>query len=445
MFLFLAQACKTAQPVKPSETYTERAETKPSVVNIPIRISTKALENAINKQLDTVIYEDNRIEEDGYTIKAEKREKITLNVTGNQISYKVPLKLFIAKDLGFTSVNARASLALQFLTDFTVKKDWKLETVTQVQTYEWLEQPRVQLGGFSIPVQFIGSLILNRSKETISKAIDEQLKQNFDLRVYVEEAWKQLHEPVQLSEEYNTWVLINPQRLSMTPITKSGDTISSTIIAQSLPVVRVGEKPKVPKPSRLPDFSYTASLQETDFQIFLNTEIPYERAQELALANLKGESFSSGKLKAVIEDLKLYGQDENLVVEVGLSGSYKGNIYLTGKPQFNANRNAIDISNLDYTLDTRNFLFRSAGWLFKSNLKRRIQENMDFYMDYNLTEIKTQVQQELSNYQIAPGILLKGNLRELNLQDAWLTPEGIRVTLGMNGKLDVRVDELSGN
>jgi len=442
--LILAQACKTSQPAKPSEVYTERTPPEPSIVQIPIRISIKALEKMVNAQLDTILYEDDRIEEDGYIVTAKKREAITVNVDSNRISYKVPLQLFIEKNLGFTRVNARAALALQFFTDFNIKNDWSLETLTQVGDYEWLERPRVGLGGVSIPVQFVGNIILEQSKETISKSIDEQVQENFDLRKYVEEAWVQLHEPVEISPEYQTWLLVNPQRLSMTPVYNTRDTISATIIAESMPSVRLGEKPEGPKVSKLPDFEMADYLQQSAFQLFLDTEIPYTTAQELALENLQGEEFSSGKWTAVVENLKLFGQGDELVVEVELSGSYNGAIYLTGRPVFDEKRNTVDIKNLDYTLDTRSFMLRTAGWLFRSNLKRRIQENMDFYLDYNLEEIRSQMQEQLAQYEIAPGVILKGNLDNFGLQDVWLKKDGIGVVLGLNGQLDVRVQELSG-
>jgi len=442
--LLLAQACKSTQPAKPSENYEERAALEPSVVQIPIRISVQALQEMVNAQLDTILYEDDRVEEDGYIVTAKKRENITVNVDSNRISYKVPLQLFIEKNLGFTRVNAQAALALQFFTDFTIKEDWTLETLTQVDDYEWLERLRVRLGGVSLPVQFIGNIILEQSKETISKSIDEQVQENFDLRKYVEQAWTQLHEPVELSPEYRTWLLVNPERLSMTPIVNFRDTISAIIIAESMPSVRLGETPETPRVSKLPDFAFAEKVEANQFQLFLDTEIPYTTAQELALENLQGEEFSSGKWTAVVEDLKLFGQGDELVIEVELSGSYEGAIYLTGRPVFNEKRNTVDIKNLDYTLDTRSFMMRTAGWLFRSNLKRRIQENMDFYLDYNLEEIRKQMQQELTRYEVAPGIILKGKLDDFGLQGVWLKPEGIGVTLGLSGQLDVRVNELSG-
>ena len=112
---------------------------------------------------------------------------------------------------------------------------------------------------------------------------------------------------------------------------------------------------------------------------------------------MQGETFEQGKRSVTIEDIELFGQGEKLVVNTKLSGSYNGNIYMVGKPEYNQKKNSIDIKNLKFTLETRNFLLKSAGWLLRSTVKKKIQENMDFLLEYNMAEIEKQMQEQLKN------------------------------------------------
>jgi hypothetical protein len=114
-----------------------------------------------------------------------------------------------------------------------------------------------------------------------------------------------------------------------------------------------------------------------------------------------------------------------------------------GRPYFNAKRNTIDISDLNFTLETQNFLHKTAGWLLKSNLKRTIQEKMDFYLDQNLDELEKELHQKLSHYPISQSIYLEGSLDQLEIQNAWLAPEAIRVQIGLRGRIEVFVNGLN--
>ncbi len=427
---------------KPKESYSFIEPTvETSIVNIPVSLDIKELEKMINAQFEVALAESGNFEEEGLKVKAEKLDNITLGLENQRIKYLVPLKLFITKDIGFTKVNADAELALQFFTDYEIKEDWTLETKSEIETYEWYKRPKLKVAGISVPAQFVGDIVIDRSKEIITKSIDDQLKDGFDLRANMEAAWKQIHEPMEVSEEYKTWMLINPERIAMSSLENTGDKIEFTIAIDSKPSIVVGREPKAARPKALPPFQY-ASIADEDFQIFLQTDATYEQIETLALESLKGETFESGKYSATIEDLQLYGQGNQLVINTKLSGSYNGSIYMTGEPFYNKLRNKIDIRDLKYTLDTKSFLLKSAGWLLKSSMRKQIRENVNYILDYNLEEARKQIQQQLERYEIAPGIVMKGNLADLGVTDAYLTPDGIRLNLGIQGNVNIGMEAI---
>lgn len=131
------------------------------------------------------------------------------------------------------------------------------------------------------------------------------------------------------------------------------------------------------------------------------------------------------------------------MVNLTLSGSYTGSIFLTGEPVFNPQRNRIEIEDLEYTLDSKNFLLRSAAWLAKGTLKKKLQENMDYLLDYNIQDAQKQMQEQLNGYQLAPGVTLNGQLDNFDLYNAYLTADGIRVAVAMYGNVAVLVDGLA--
>ena len=275
--------------------------------------------------------------------------------------------------------------------------------------------------------------------------IDTAVAENFKMEEYIAEAWKLMFAPYELSEEYKTWLLVNPTDLGMTPLQVIDNRMQSTIVVQSQPSLNFGDKPVTPPQHVLPPFSYRYLNPDAErgFQIYLDATLPYEDAERLTRQNLQGERFEQGKRYVVVEDIELYGQGSKMVVNLRLSGSYNGSVYLTGYPVFNARRNRIEIDNLEYTLDTKNFLLRSAAWLAKGTLKSKLQENMDYLLDYNLRDAQEQMQTQLDGYEIGPGVTLNGKLEELNLHNAYLTTAGIKVVMAFNGELGVDVSGLS--
>ena len=64
---------------------------------------------------------------------------------------------------------------------------------------------------------------------------------------------------------------------------------------------------------------------------------------------------------------------------------------------------------------------------------------MTFPMAENVTSIKNSVQETLDFYEIQPGVVLKGTIDSVAVQDVHVTPSSIRVNLYSKGKVAVDV------
>lgn len=443
ILLLLMASCKTKPPVRPLEQYEGLWEEKLSVINIPVDVSLRDMERSLNQQVKGVIYEDNDLHDgDNMRIRAEKRQDIRLGVDSQLIKYRVPLALWIQYDLGISKVEAEGELSIDFKTAFSITEDWGIKTVTQVIRYDWLRKPRLKMGVVNLPIGFIAGLVMENSKSSLARSIDKLVQEQFGLRQMVGEAWEKMYEPVLVSEAYNTWLAVNPQSIGMAPLEMKGDRIRGAIFVETRPQVNIGRLPANTRPLPLPNLQARQDTGE-GFTIYVNTVISYEEAERIAKEQMLGETFSQGKRAVRVEDIELYGQGNKIIVNTVLSGSYNGSIYLVGKPVYNFRKNTIEIESLDYELSTRNFLLRSAGWLLKSTMKNKIEENMNFLLDYNLQEMKAQFQEQLEEYKITEDVILKGELEELAIQNAYLSPESIVVRLALSGRLNVNVKGLN--
>ncbi len=439
IFLF---SCKTKEPVKPDEYYENLGlEPEPSTINIPIRLYKNDLLKGITGELGNLLYEDKNMSDDGMMMKVTRREGLTLNVDSQEITYSVPMDLWVKKDVAITDVEAEGSLALDFITHFKIKSDWSLETKTSVNGFKWLKEPVVKLGFANLPVTAIANVFINQTKKELAASIDSEVKDMFDLKKEIESVWKEINQPFLVSEEYSTWLLLNPQSISMSPFITKGDRIEGIITVITKPTVFLGEKPATNGNAKIPSFQPGTASGE-DFTLYLSTEIPFKEAERISKQNMVGETFTYGKKTVKVEDIKLYGQGNKLVINTLLSGNYNGNVYFTGKPQYNANKNRIEMTDIDFEFSSKKALMKSASWLFKGTLKKSVQESLDFYLKENLDETKKAIQQEFENYEVAQGINMHGNLKELNVSHVYIAADGIKVRIGMTGNLNVEVKGL---
>jgi Domain of unknown function (DUF4403) len=265
--------------------------------------------------------------------------------------------------------------------------------------------------------------------------------QQLSLKPYVEDAWNALQEPVLLDSAYKMWVKTTPVAIGMTPLYTDLNTIRAKISVECINEVSFGEKPAFRANSNLPNLKNLPDAGD-DFQLHFATDVPYPEAARLARGMMVGQVFESGKNKVRIEDIQMWGNNDRLVVNSKLSGAFNGNIYFIGRPKFDSLRNRIEVADLDFHVDTRNFLHRSASWLFQGTIKRQMAAAMSFPLDENVAEIKKTAQESLTNYEVQPGVMLNGVIDSVAVQGVRLTPTGIRVDLFSKGKVMVDVKGL---
>ena len=434
-------ACKSSRPLeRPVERYEELATPIPSVVNIPVSIDLIELERTLNQQLPPVLYEDNDLNDgDRMMLRALKQGDIRLRIDSQKVKYQIPLLLWVRYDAGITNVEANGEIELDMTTEFNINPDWSFSTKTDLVNHRWLREPNLRMGMMSLPVGSVMNVVLRNGRHYLTDLIDEQVRESLRLEGLIGSVWKQMYDPMLLAEQYNTWLTVNPKRLAMTPLRTEGNSISTTIVVESMPEIKVGARPnRLTVAPPLPPLQFVNQGRD-DFLINLTTEVSYAEAERLAREQLRGETFESGKYAVTVEDIEIYGSGNNLVVNTSLSGSYNGSVYLAGEPVYNPRKNSIEVEDLDFTLETKNFLHRSGSWLLRGTIRRKIEENMQFLLDYNLEDMKQQIQQQLDAYQLTEGVVLNGRLRELTIRNVYLTPQAVMVNVGMTGGVNLRV------
>jgi len=445
--------CKTAQiqTEKPAEAYQSFVfKPKPSTINLPVEMDINNIETMLNAKLQGLIYENAAMKDaDGVnlSVKAWKKDNFKLGLNNNELSYRIPLKLWIktcpqTHVLGF-SLSAgcqelNAEIALKYHTQFSINKDWSISTTTTSDGYEWISSPVLKIGPVNLNIKFVADLILKANKNKINTEIDKAISKNLDVKHYAQQAWDMMQSPMQVSEQYNVWLKITPQELSTLPLSGKNGKIHHNIGIKALTECYVGKEPPTDSSSTLPNLKIVNKLDE-GFSINLMSDIPFTTVDSLAKQFLVGKTFTSGKRAITINDMKLYANNDNMVVEATVSGSIKGKLYFMGKPYYDAEKSAIAIRNLDFELKTKNALLKTADWIAHGTIAKMIGEKMVFPLKDNIDQIKQQIQQNITNKEVVDNVIINGNLDDITIDEILMTPESIKLPIIFKGKLSVNL------
>ncbi len=180
------------------------------------------------------------------------------------------------------------------------------------------------------------------------------------------------------------------------------------------------------------------------FRVGLISKVSYQDAARLAKAEFVGKtfSFSNGRYAVEVTDIDLFGQNEYLIIKAALKGSMTGTIYLRGIPHYDPVSKNLSLKNLDYDLDTRNVILKTAGWLLQGKFSAMIERSFVFPMGEQINEAQSSIQNMLSLNKLARGITLKGTLEEIVPDRVYLTPDDIYSVVFAKGKVSLTIEGL---
>lgn len=427
-------------------------ETNPSNVSMPISIKLKDIENKTNSLLNGLIYNDSVIEDDNIEIKIWKLAPITIqnNDKGENGKIKtiLPLKANIKYRLGTKKLGINLYSTKEFNLNGTVTLvsdvnlvNWKLYTKTKLESLEWNESPTMLLFGKNLPITFLIDSSTKLFKSKIETKIDESISKSMDFKPNVFNAIEKMCTPFLMSEQYNSWLRINPTEI----LTTNAKVIDQSIVLEMgikcTMETLIGKKPESKYHSKTIILKPVATIPE---QISLNIAAisSYEEASKIITKNFSGQEFSTGKKKVKVQSVTIWHKNSKMVIAMDLIGSINGTIYLTGVPQYNETTQEIYFDQMDYVLDTKNKILKTANWLAQGYILKKIQANCRYSIQSNLEEGKKNIVQYLKNYSPMTGVFINGRIEKLEFKRIALTNQAIIAFLRIDGKASISVDGL---
>lgn len=419
-----------------------------SSLNIPISLKLKDIENQTNKALSGLIYEDINLEEDNIALKVWKAAPIQINEEFGKIKIVLPLKVWAKVRYGTNvmGMNLYDIRELNFNGAVTLMSDaalnnWQLNTKTSIKSIEWKENPSINIAGKVMPITYLVNPAMNYFKPTIEKSIDDAIKKSLNFQPFVLDAIDKISVPTLVNQQYETWFTIIPLTLNVTDAKIKNESIFldlgldchiETIVGKE--VKKIFQKEKlVLKPVKNIADKFTASLMVVS---------PYLQISQIITKNFEGQEFVSGNKKVIVQKVNLWHKNGKMIIALDLSGSVNGMIYLSGIPTYDEQKSVIYFEDLDYILDTKNSLLKTANWLAQGIILKKIKENTQYSIKKDIENAQKQLSNYLSNFSPAPGVFINGKMDGVMLDKIQLTDQAIIATIKSTGKINVTIDGL---
>lgn len=337
---------------------------------------------------------------------------------------------------GFDEGERRVQVS--FSTAFNLQRDFTLKTTFTRNEPRPLNKCEVCFWGRDVTNSVLSGL--KTDLDASRKALEDSFG-TVNLRPHFTKLWHAL------SETYDLpgigYFSLRPKTIRMENLSTSNDWLQLKIGINASPVVQFtkAEYGKTPLPA------VAGAAGKSGFNINLEAALQYDSLSQVLSNALHKKRFdlSEGLIKKhiIVEAATVKGSvDGKLVIRVGFSGSFIGYMTFQGEPVYDREQQLIEVKDLQYALESKNFLLKTAQWLFNNKIKQELQRHTRFYLTDYYSKAKEGLRSQL-NKEWAKGVKSFGEIAQLELISVEARPDHLLIYSNASGKLGFLIPDIS--
>ena len=450
LLLLLFISCSTSKKIaalkpEPSNNAPIVYTTNTSFISMPIEVSLREIERQLNTYFTDIMYIDTDINDDNIEMKIWKTGVIRLEDKDGMIHSEIPLKIWTRFKYGTDFLGLNDIRVLNLKGKIKLKSNvelnnWKMTSVSEIIDFKWDESPTIEILGKKIPVTYIINPALNIFKKKIAVKIDETITELSDYQPYILDLLDTLSKPLLTSELYETWLKVNPLELFVTKATLDDSKVRLNMALRCTMMTMVGSKPE----NRF-DKTRIKMLQSSSFPDIFEASVAaittYENAGRIVTKNFKDYEFTYKRKKIKVMNVEMWYKDKKVILALNVTGSIVGTIYLSGFPQYDREKNMIYFSDLDYVLNTKNILVKTANWMAAGLILNKISDLCRYPIAENLDEARNSLLYYMKNYSPSEGVFVNGKIDTFDFDKMEISNSAMIAFIKIKGKVTASIKE----
>ena len=419
-----------------------------SSITMPVKIPLSEIANIINNSVPQLVFQDDSYtdnDNDQFKVKVWKTRPIRLvGGTNQNLLIEVPLKIWAEKGIGtfgvYTYQNTTFETVMYFNSQLTFNNNWTMNTKTQPMGFKWVTKPVLDYGKIKVPITTLVESSLKKQQADFCKTIDEMMLKQLNFQQYAIMAWNQFSQPFNVSEEYNTWLKITPIAVNISPLVFYGNQIEANIGIDTFSETFTGQKPAAsPSIKTIANFNSVQALPQK-FLLQTTANIPFTEATAIAEKMFLNKEFDfrEGKSKIKITKIKVYGENQRIMIEAQTEGIVDGTSFISGIPIYDELKRKIVLSDTKFKLKTKNILQKTATLLFQGKIVKMIEEEYGIPTAELESSSKKSIE-ETFNKEYFKGLKMQGKVFKLKPSQVILNQNGITAVIDTDAQLKLLV------
>ena len=419
-----------------------------SSITMPVKIPLSEIANIINNSVPQLVFQDDSYtdnDNDQFKVKVWKTRPIRLvGGTNQNLLIEVPLKIWAEKGIGtfgvYTYQNTTFETVMYFNSQLTFNNNWTMNTKTQPMGFKWVTKPVLDYGKIKVPITTLVESSLKKQQADFCKTIDEMMLKQLNFQQYAIMAWNQFSQPFNVSEEYNTWLKITPIAVNISPLVFYGNQIEANIGIDTFSETFTGQKPAAsPSIKTIANFNSVQALPQK-FLLQTTANIPFTEATAIAEKMFLNKEFDfrEGKSKIKITKIKVYGENQRIMIEAQTEGTVDGTSFISGIPIYDELKRKIVLSDTKFKLKTKNILQKTATLLFQGKIVKMIEEEYGIPTAELESSSKKSIE-ETFNKEYFKGLKMQGKVFKLKPSQVILNQNGITAVIDTDAQLKLLV------
>lgn len=321
------------------------------------------------------------------------------------------------------------NIELQYSSLIGINEKYQLVSQTKLEKLEAKDPCEVSVFQFDAT-----DILLKEVKKALidlTVEIDNEIEK-YSFKNEAESAWKSANQTIAFSP-YG-YLHIQPISLELETPHFEKDKLLTTLCIEACPIFSSDPTTKLSTP--LPPLKQVASFPTDEFDLIMDLRLNYDSITNV-LQSLYGKKELLIKNRKVnIDSVAITGAAKNqLNIALKFSGYKKGCLYLTGTPTFDEATQTISISSLDYDLETKNVLLKTAKWLFNDRILSEIQDATLYDLTPQLQQLKEVINTNF-HYTYSP-FAVKGKVNHLAVSTIYPDEKELIIRVLSSGKVKV--------
>jgi hypothetical protein len=319
----------------------------------------------------------------------------------------------------------------EFTSRFAITETYGITTKTNVTELKAIDPCKVTVFSYDATHELMKKMRATLEKTAID--MDKDLSK-MHFRKEAQEAWDIASEVIDFSP-YG-YMYFQPENVSITQPTIKKNILYTQLELSAKPVFSSIKSAALK--STVPDLNVKKKSTSDSLYVYLDLKLDYDSISIALQPLLSGKKIELDKKRFVIIDsVKVFGaSNDQLLFQIKFSGSKKGSLFLKGTPSIDRSSQVLRFNDLDYELETKSILLKTAKWLFNEKILEEFTKASTQDLKPYLNDAKKSINEKFKfRYE---GYQFEGKLNTIEIHNVYPSTHFLWIRTYTSGKAQLK-------